>query len=542
MTVRKFANTLFSPLVAAVIFLLLFTVFTRFRELGRVPTGLSWDEASLGYVGAMVDQTGRDEYNRLLPRVFQSFGDYKAPLAMYITGISTSIFGLQPWAVRLPFALASAALVLVIMRISWLTLKKTWLALASGWLAITLPWLFHFGRVGFESGLCLFFLAISLWSWLEIRQKKSSSALWWLTFAGGIVASLYVYHSAKILAPGLLITIALHEWFYNREWLNKHKKNIFLIFTLVILLLLPFVQTLVNGQGLERASQTSLFNHSKNGVIQDFITNIFLHLNTRFLIGGETDSLRHGTGKFGVFLISHFVFFCLGLALILGRYVEQFLKTKTHPGWAKLTSWFVTKFLADHTHEISPLFWILLLILGIVPAAIGFEVPHANRALFAALPSIFIMTIGIAELRKDIPERVFAMVIGCLLLFQILEFGTFYKYYFTEYSRTSSTDWMERYTDAAKLGWDAQKAGRTVKFTSQYGQPEIFWAFANDIPFKTYRWERVPGVTFGPVTNLDQSIYTFVVAGSKEKLQGVEPTQTLLRADGEAAFYVYDLH
>lgn len=540
MTLRKFVNTLFSPVVATVFFILLVTAFTRFRELGNIPTGLSWDEAALGYIGAMVDQTGRDEYNRLLPRVFQSFGDYKAPLAMYITGISTSLFGMNPWAVRFPFALASTALVVVIMRISWLTLKKTWLAFASGWLALTLPWLFHFGRVGFESGLCLLFLALSIWSWLEIKQKKRSSPLWILVFIGGIVGSLYVYHSAKILAPGLILTIGLHEWLYNRDWLLKHKKNIALTFGVIVVLLLPFIQTLISGQGLERAAQTSLFNHSENGVIRDFTKNILLHLDTRFLIGGETDSLRHGTGKFGVFLLSHFALFCLGIALIAGRYIEQFLKTKTHPGWSKLTKWFVTKFLADHTHEISPLFWILLLLLGIVPAAIGFEVPHANRALFAALPAIFIMTIGIAELRKDIPERAFAMIIGCLLLFQLLEFGSFYKYYFSQYAGVSSADWMERYSDAARLGWEAQGNGRTVKFTTEYGQPEIFWAFANKMPFEMYRWERVPGIEFGPVTDFDANNYTYIVAGSKEKLDSIEPTQVLTRANGEAAFYIYD--
>jgi 4-amino-4-deoxy-L-arabinose transferase-like glycosyltransferase len=541
MTFRKFVNTLFSPLVVTIIFLLLTTAFTRFRELGSVPTGITWDEAALGYVGAMVDQTGRDEYNRLLPRVFESFGDYKAPLALYITGVSTSVFGMQPWAVRLPYALASFTLVFVIMRISWLSLKKTWLAFASGWLALTLPWLLHLGRIGFESGLCLLFLTISIWSWLEIRQRKNVSPLWWFAFAGGIVASLYVYHSAKILAPGLIVVIGLHEWFYNRQWLSKQRKSILLTLGLITALLLPFIQTLVAGKGLERAAQTSLFNHSEGSIVVAFARNILLHLDTRFLIGGETDSLRHGTGKFGVFLLSHFLLFCLGIALIIGRYVEQFLSTKKHPSWKKMMTWFATKFTADHTHEISPLFWILLLILGIVPAAIGFEVPHANRALFAALPAIFIMTIGIAEIRKDIAERVFAMIIGCLFLFQLLEFGSFYKYYFSEYPKTSSADWMERYSDAARLTWEAQGNGRTIKFTSQYGQPEIFFAFANDVPFEMYRWERIPGMTFGPVTDLDKDIYTYVVAGSKEKLDSIQPTQVLLRADGEPAFYIYDL-
>ncbi len=542
MTLLKKCALLFSPPVATMLFFLCVGIFTRFLFLGSIPSGISWDEAAQGYVGAMVVQTGRDEHNQLLPRVFQSFGDYKAPLAMYLVGISTSLFGMEPWAVRLPYAIASLLFVFVIMRIAWLALQKQWLAFAAGWFALTLPWLFHFGRIGFESGLSLLFLSLVLLSWLEIREKKQTSFFWWGVFALSAASSLYVYHSAKVLLPGLLVLIVGHEWLYNREWIFRQWKQLTMIALTTAILSLPFMIALFSENGMARAAQTSIF-HNEGGapLWRILIRNLLVHFDTRFLIGGETDSLRHGTGFAGVFLISHFAFFCLGVALVIGRFVEQFLSGKKQKTWQKAKKWFATKFLADHGHTVSPLFWIALFVIGLLPAAIGFEVPHANRALFATLPAIMLMTIAIAELRKDIAAQTFALIIGSLLLFQLLEFSSFYRSYFSLYSQASSQDWMAGYSDAARAAWQAQEKGEKVKFTTQYGQPEIFFAWANRLPFEQYRWSRVPQITFGPVNDLDEGNFTYVVAGSAEKLSHREPTETLPAGSTKPNFYLYEL-
>ena len=92
-------------LISFVLILLLATAL-RFYKLGQVPHGMTWDEAAIGYNGYAVLTTRRDEWLKRFPISFQSFGDYKAPLAIYLNGLFTFVFGMNLWAVRLPFALA----------------------------------------------------------------------------------------------------------------------------------------------------------------------------------------------------------------------------------------------------------------------------------------------------------------------------------------------------------------------------------------------------------------------------------------------------
>lgn len=528
-----------TPFHVAVGFFLFLAAFTRLVRLGEVPSGISWDEAALGYIGAMVDQTGRDEFNRLLPRVFESFGDFKAPLAMYITGISTSILGITAWSIRLPFALASIATTLVVTRISFLTFQKKWLSLATFWFTITIPWLFHFGRVAFESGLSLLFLSTAVLSWLEVRKKSTIQPFWPILFSSSLAASLYTYHSAKILVPALLFTIALHEWLFHRDWLKKQSKTLLFMLLGLALMLLPFADSIVNDNALGRASQTSIFSREGNPLLI-LGKNFLAHLDLHFLIGGKTDSLRHGTGKYGVFLFTHCVFFLLGITLVIGRYIETFTEKKSHVQWQRVYQWFKAKILPKNQQSISPIFWIALFLVGLLPAAIGFEVPHANRALFAALPAIMIMTFAVDEVRRDVSDQIFALVIGSLLLFQGLEFGSFYQHYFSEYKKQSSIDWMEGYTQAAQLAWVAHNNGEKIKFTSQYGQPEIFFAASNALPFDLYRWQRVPNITFGRISEFDITNYSYIVAGSDEELATKEPSHIIYRSNNEPAFYIYE--
>ena len=54
----------------------------RLYQIGQVPHGMTWDEAAIGYNGWAVITTHRDEWFKLMPISFKSFGDYKAPFAI----------------------------------------------------------------------------------------------------------------------------------------------------------------------------------------------------------------------------------------------------------------------------------------------------------------------------------------------------------------------------------------------------------------------------------------------------------------------------
>src|SRR3989344_1369248 len=90
----------------AIIFL--FALALRTVNLGDHPSGLTWDEAGLGYNAYSILKTGRDEFGTFLPIVFKSFGDYKPGIYVYLTVPSVAIFGLTEFAVRFPSALFGA--------------------------------------------------------------------------------------------------------------------------------------------------------------------------------------------------------------------------------------------------------------------------------------------------------------------------------------------------------------------------------------------------------------------------------------------------
>lgn len=538
---RRALHSLFQPWGVAFLFLIGFGFWARVSHLGTVPASLNWDEAALGYVGKMVILTQRDEFNQLLPRVFQSFGDYKTPLAFYVTGIFTSIFGVNAWAIRLPFALAGVASIIAMVWVAYRVFSNRWMALGAGWLLAILPWHVMFSRIAFESGLSLFSLLMLWGSWLELRRTDRPASIWWITGVVSAVLSLYAYHAARVVVPATLITMALYELATNRKWVIKNAKNILLSILACAVLGTPMLFTLAN-HGAERASQTTVFSQEDSLVpaVGRFIENTFVHISLPFLVQGKTTTLRHGTGENGVFLLSQFVFFALGLSFIAGRTLESILERRSHSLLNTIHRFLKAKFEKTENHPVAPGIWVVFFLIGLLPAGLGFEVPHANRALLAAPAAIIIMSFTLKEGVRDLTPKAFALLSGMLLLFSLLEFSGFWHSYISQYRVQSAADWLVGYPEAAKIAWEAKQAGKTVKFTTQYGQPEIFFAVANNLPFDVYRWQRVPGVTFGHISPFDDQSYDLLVAGDKEPLPQRHPSRIIERPDGTAAFYLYE--
>src|SRR3989338_1459032 len=143
---------------------ILFLAFIlRFYKLGEVPLSLDWDENSNAYNAYSILKTGRDEYGDFLPIANRSFDDYKPPLYMYLNIPTVSVFGLTPFAARLPSAFFGFLTVPLFYFLSKKLLEnqkfvdaKTTALIAMLLLAIS-PWHLQFSRVGFEANVALFF-------------------------------------------------------------------------------------------------------------------------------------------------------------------------------------------------------------------------------------------------------------------------------------------------------------------------------------------------------------------------------------------------
>lgn len=276
------------PFWVTLLFILGLALFTRLYQLGTAPQGITWDEAALGYVGRMVVTTTRDEYGQRLPITFTSFGDYKSPLAFYFTGLSTTLFGLSPWAVRLPFALAGIGSILLMMWLVWRLWRERWIAALAGFLMITMPWHFLFSRIGFEVGVVLLFLLLVLAAWVELHLLPDRTPRWRpLALTGlmvtGVVAGLYTYHAAKLVFPMVLVSMFAHDVLHHRQWLKNRWQLILGLVVATGVLSVPLLLDIFHGPGIERATQTSFVGTLPWWpTLVQMSQNLGAHLNLQF--------------------------------------------------------------------------------------------------------------------------------------------------------------------------------------------------------------------------------------------------------------------
>lgn len=536
-------------------------IVTRFLALGKVPHGMTWDEAAIGYNGYAIVTMRRDEWLQKLPISFKSFGDYKAPLAIYLNGFFTLVFGMELWAVRLPFALAGVGTVIGmyflaelvfltrmvdentqetlkqlkkkgILSYFWLEHRYAYVSVAvAGMLAVS-PWHLHYSRTGFESGLALFCLVWGLvaWHWFRAQQLGNTTTVWLfrvvplLLFFTAFSVSLYTYHSAKIVMPllGSILVIL------DRKIIRQSIPAFLLGMILSVLITGPLVYDSLFGNGLER-SGTLLFLTAaswQQGATQ-FLTQFFDHFSVPFLLLGKTPTLRHGSGAWGVLLPTTFL---LGVAAIVLS------------GWKKKLSG-------------ARLLALGLVVIGILPAALGNDgSPHSNRALLA-LPGFLILAgVGAEQIRLHFKKSSRSVLLVVLFL-HVLFFGLQQRQYYTVFAAESSDAFKDGYIDlfkTFKLDADHSKVffeldGKTVTpqqviVTDVYGQPYIYALFSHQLNPQQYQWGVLNAYTFRSIQSADAELENAIVVTSPEEtLNNLQPIKTVTGSDGQPRFFIYYL-
>lgn len=508
----------------------------RFYQLGVVPHGLTWDEAAIGYNGYAVITTRRDEWLERLPLSFRSFGDYKAPLAIYVTGIGTTLFGLSPLIVRLPFALAGVLSCLFMYlfiveasRFSQHTQDTGWLPHSGAFLLAISPWHIHFSRIGFEVGLSLCCILGGLWLLFFSlnRVHETPSIRLWVSSMGSMilfVLSLYAYHSAKIFVPLLLLSLLI---FYVRKEITLFlKKQLIMSITVLVLgagLLYPLVKDTVWGNGATRAGVLiTQQGYSLAQTVTLFATNFAAHLRFSFMLPSEPSSYRHSAG-YGVVYISFL------LLLLVAGYQSIFHKIPS--AYKKLF------FLA-----------IILVVCGIVPAALAQEAPHENRAHLAVSGVILVEVVCLAFICSSMQkESVRKTILGIYITMSIFCFVSFLNHYFTVFAARSTADFQDGYLEALQeavkyeKGSEGKPKVNTILFSSEYGQPYIFALFVRRTNPIWYRGGSLNTYLFTDSfseSDLERS-NTLLVVTQKHLFTSRQPDYKVLGSDGSLRFALY---
>lgn len=563
-----------------IIFLLLLSVliFTRFYKLGSVPHGMTWDEAAIGYNGYAVITTRRDEWLERLPVSFQSFGDYKAPLAIYVTGIFTTLFGSELWILRLPFALSGVmsgvGMCLLAIELFATDESKTptmssrafversvtslaeklrganktslskYAALSTLFFVTLSPWHHHFSRAGFESGMALTFVIWGLYFFVVAMRKETlkfsfnknfvvnSSLSYLLLFTSSFVLSLYTYHSSKIFAPMLALSLLLLFW----KEIKLHWCEVVLAVVFGGLLLVPLAKDSLYGNGLTRAGSLAISaDKSLLENVKLVAGNFVKHLSPSFLLFGETSTLRHGDGTWGVLLPTTLLFFIFSL-------FASFLVDREY-------RWTRVRVLA-----------LAIIFAGILPAALGDDVPHSNRALLA-LPGFLILashgllvlwqTNAFKNTLKNIsidwnPALLKKQVIGVLFGLHALFFISYLNNYYTKFARESADSFKDGYVETFELakkyekGEDGFPKADQIVFTDEYGQPYIYALYVRRTDPIWYRGGSLNNYLFTNVKVSDLArTKTLVVSGKNEELPREKADHLVYGSDGTVRFALF---
>jgi 4-amino-4-deoxy-L-arabinose transferase-like glycosyltransferase len=523
------------------IIILLVASLIRGYKLSDVPHGMAWDEAAIGYNGYAIFHARRDEWLSRLP---VSFGDYKAPFAIYLNGIFTFLFGMNLFAVRLPFFLASIWAIAGMMLLTQavfksqkkLILSDRQLMLISGSLMALCPWHIHYSRVAFEAGMALSFLIWGVFSFYRFvgAKTKKMNFFWIISFVFWQVLSIYTYHSAKVVVPLLSLVLVM---FYYQEL----KTKLVSLLTGAILglgLLFPFIKDSLWGQGATRFSQATIFDPTLSLVenIEVVIIQFFSHFSLNYLIWGQSETLRHAEGKWGIFLITTLVLLILSFLMVF-----------------KKNNWR------------SPVFWLAIgwIIIGIIPAAIGKEVPHSNRSLLSLPGFLLLATWGMDQIlaiistfkidklirgSKNEKNLVVKSVFGCFVLIHLLLFLTYFNHYLSVFAFNSANDFKDGYLEAFTIAKDYEKGENgkpmvdQIVFTTDYGQPYIYALFVRKTNPIWYQGGSLNKYLFKPIDQSDrQKKNVLVVTSGDDDWPVVEANQVVFGSDQQIKFKLYYL-
>ena len=483
-------------------------IFLRFWKIDQIPSGFSWDEASIGYNGWSILESGKDEWGQSFPLHFRAFGEWKLPIYIYSTIPFIKVFGLNELSVRLP-SILSGIMAAVVFGLIWCKIRGRVAGAVAAILYLFSFWSFSLSRGAFEAnlGILIFLVAV----YLLIKKRLILSAILF-------VSLLYTYNAFRILLP-LYIPLVIYLY---KEKISKKK----LILAILIFLFGTFPLArflLMNDTSLSRFSQVVPQNHAILGTIQ----NYFSHFSPSFLIFKGDGTLRHFPGETGQFSFLVIVLGVIGLFNILRKI---------------------------SCHEKINLLVIVLLFLAPVPAAITKDSPHSIRAIMLLPAWLSLAVIGADQLKKVIRKR---YVMAAFILLFSMQYFYFYSNYFSNYAKKSVDYWQSGYRELfTKLSNIESKNPFFV--TSDKLQPYIFYLFYyqklvdvhNADIAQPYHWHESRLVRIGNyyflnnkdlrfrIGNGDRGVFV-VNSKNKEYIPPNLDYQTIYNRFGEPEFYIF---
>jgi len=468
--------------------IILVSALLRIYQIGSIPPSLTWDETAWGYNAYVLGIDGRDEFGKYLPlQYIESFGDFKPPLYAYLTIIPVKIFGLTEFATRLPSAVFGVLTVILTYFLVKEVFgeKKEELALFSMFMLSISPWHILLSRGAFEANIASFFIVSGVYFFLISIRKN----MWFISLSIiSFVLSMYTFNTARVVSPLLFIVLCL---FFLKKIIRKKiavtASGIagFIIFLpLFLFLLSPIsqirfheVNIFTDSSLISRVNQqvendngafwSKIIHNRRFAFGVEYVRHYFDNLSPQFLFVRGDGNPKFSIQDVGQLYIWEVPFFILG-AFYLFRKREKY--------WYVLPIW---------------------LVLGIAPAAVARETPHALR-IESSLPTFQILTAyglyqlaaGISNIKYKIANiHIKYLIFSLYILFLIFNFSYFLHNYLNHYSREFSSEWQYGYKEAVEFAEENKYNYDSIYVTTELGRPYIYFLFYSKYAPEKFRSE-----------------------------------------------------
>lgn len=437
--------------------IILLAFVLRAFQIANIPS-LNPDEAALGYNAYSLIETGRDEHGASWPLHFKSFGDYKPGGYVYLALPFIKVFGLNAFAVRFPNLIFSVLTVYFLYKLVLLLSKSEKTSLFSAFVLSLSPWHLQFSRGAWETSTALFFLLLGIYLLYQYIINHHKKYLY--LFPIPLVIAMATYHSARMIAPLLLISVLL----LNLRSVLKKEFIIPIIIGLV--LILPVALSFLKNGGTTRfagvgitadtgplsRSEELLNQHGNVKIYNRIIHNRRVlyamswlekyssHFNLNFLFLNGDEVPRSKNPDMGQLYLLELPFLIFGIVKLLQSknvHLKQFTFT--------------------------------LLAISPIASSLTFQAPSALRALPMVIPLSILISIGLENFKKNL----YILVIIAYIISLIYYLDSYYIHA----PKRFSFAWNSGFSEMIPYVESQKNKFKSIYITDKYDQPYILYLF-----------------------------------------------------------------
>ncbi len=460
----------------------LLALVIRTWQLGSYPPDFTTDEAALGYNAYSIIHTGRDENNQLYPIIFESFGDYKPGLYIYLSIPWVIFLGLTETAVRLPSALFGTAAVFLIYAILRLirnelpyAFLKNYSPLFAALVLAINPWHIHFSRGSWESNVSLTMMLAGLACALYALKRGYTHLIVLASLILGLTLS--TYQGAKLSTPlfGISFVVAYFKVIKKRISLGY----IILSSLVALAISMPVIQSALDGR-TGRLAVYSILNYQRpqEDVQEFYLQPLGLNssqLEFSILQGEWLSTFRNVLLRYTNALSPRYLF-------IDGDWEHMPMSTPYHGAfyWLDAILLVLGIITAIRTQSRFWRFVIIWMLLAPLPSALSRDPVNAVRSLPLVIPLTLLVGLGHCQLIRLIKlnaHSFYRPAIGIFLILHLVMFGYFVnlQLYVRPMQLTTGSYYGYRQIVAAVQKYRQQNI--PIVMSQSYAQPYIYFLF-----------------------------------------------------------------